>query len=276
MAPKPPNSSMNTACRLLILAYPAEFRAEYGTEMARVFRDRYWNMRAQRGIGGVLAFWFDALTDVLATVPREHAEVLWRDLQCAFRMLQQQAAARSAIAVLALGIGATGLVYGAVFPTFVQKHEAAGRVQEAILSLLPSVTFWLWFACAHLVSALLVEAMSRQKEISVTAALGPGRRSVVRQLLTESVLLSMLGGLGGFLLACVGTKALVTIGPDILPHLKNVAINPVVLVFTLVSAFLQRKYVKNLLAETRDRYRGLLALGHNACLHQKPANVECL
>jgi len=263
MARKPQTSSafsMDAACRLLILAYPAEFRAEFGTEMAQAFRDQCRKMRAQRGMRGLVAFWFDALTDVLLSAPGEQIEVLWRDLRHAVRTLKEQRAARVAVAVLALAIGVASFGYGVVLPNIEEAH-AAEKGGGGITALL-NVSLWLWFICVHVVSEGVVGAMSRQRRIWLTTAPGIIGRRAVRQILTEGTVLSTLSGTGGLLLAHIAAKVFLSLGPDILPPMKVVAIYPAVLLFTLLSVFVQRKYLKNLLAEIHPGHGSLLALGH--------------
>ena len=118
------------------------------------------------------------------------------------------------------------------------RERVSGRLRPAFLVLLASVACVLLIACSNLSNLLLARATSRRKEIAIRIALGADRSRLIRQMLTESVLLAGCGALVGLPLAFIATDALATTSALSIPLLQTVRIDGAVLLFTLVAASL--------------------------------------
>jgi putative ABC transport system permease protein len=111
-------------------------------------------------------------------------------------------------------------------------ESVVGNVRVALLVVLGSVALVLLIACANVANLLLTRATSRQKEIAVRTALGASWKRLVRQLLTESVLLALLGGAAGLAIARIALQVVRGINPGNIPRLEAIALDGRVLAFT--------------------------------------------
>jgi putative ABC transport system permease protein len=125
--------------------------------------------------------------------------------------------------------GGDGTLFRSAIPV---QEFVTGNVRRPLLVLLGAVGVVLLVACANVVNLLLARADARRREIAVRTALGARRGDLVRQLLTESVLLSSLGGLAGLGLARAAMQILTTLRPAGLPRVEEASIDSVALAFT--------------------------------------------
>ena len=118
------------------------------------------------------------------------------------------------------------------------KQRMLGNVPSILLVLFCAVAFVLLIACANIANLLLARSTARMREFAVRAALGAGKSRLIRQLLTESILLGAMGGALGLLLASWGMRAALTALPDTLPRAGEIHIDMRVLLFTAAATLL--------------------------------------
>src|SRR5215216_3978300 len=116
------------------------------------------------------------------------------------------------------------------------REILVGGSRKMLFILFGAVGFVLLIACANVANLLLVRAAARQKEIAMRTALGASRGRIIRQMITESLLLAIFGGTLGALLAVAGVKLLVSLGENSIPRTANVKIDATVLAFTLLTS----------------------------------------
>src|SRR5262245_2287242 len=124
------------------------------------------------------------------------------------------------------------LFNGALVVSSLQDHVTAG-VRPALLAVMTSVVLLLVIANLNVISLLLARGARRQAEFAVRASLGAGRRRLIRQLLTESLLLSIIGGVLGIVIAKTGIRTLIALSPPGLPRVASIGMDSSVLAFSI-------------------------------------------
>jgi putative ABC transport system permease protein len=200
--------SLNDEPRLVVGIMPPGFQFPNKAELWGPLAPNE-RLRAARG-----AFWLPIVGRLKAGVTRAQAQA---DMDLIASQLEQQYPDTNA------GVGVN------VVPL---KEQVVGNIRTALLVLLCAVAFVLLIACANVANLLLARAAARQHEIAVRATLGATRLRTVRQLLTESLLLSTVGGALGILLAWWGLESLLKLSLANVPRLDNVHLDARALWFT--------------------------------------------
>ena len=117
-------------------------------------------------------------------------------------------------------------------------EDAVGDERQSYLMLFGAVGCVLLIACANIANLLLARFAGRRKEVAARFALGASRIDVVRQLVTESMLIAVVGGAAGLLLATWALDAIVTFGADLIPRAADIGLDPIALAFTVVVTLL--------------------------------------
>jgi putative ABC transport system permease protein len=145
------------------------------------------------------------------------------------------AQAETELNAIAQRIAETDSSYQGYGASVISLHQKiTGDVKPALLILFGAVGFVLLIACANVANILLAQATTRQREVAIRLALGATRSRLIRQLLTESVTLSSIGGTLGLLLALWGTDVLVALSASNLPRTQEIGVNESVVLFSLL------------------------------------------
>jgi predicted permease len=176
-----------------------------------------------------------ARDDILSVRSNVYLEVIGR-LKPGVTLAQAQADISAIAARLGQQYPRTNAIRGV---RLVSLHESiVGDVQPLLLALLGAVALVLLIACANVANLALARASTRGRELAVRAALGAGRGRIIRLLLTESVLLAVVGGLFGLGLAVLGVDWLIAFSPTDLPRLSEIGLDRRVLGFTFLVSLL--------------------------------------
>ncbi len=194
-------------------------------------RSFQWHIKSKSGTGRAAEIWMPL------TMPTEGPGVRGRFLSAVGRLKPgvsiEQAAADLKTIHARLEQDSPQFNHGYRTEVIPLREQFVGNVRIALWILLGAVGFVLLIACANVANLVLSRAAARAKEIALRTALGASRTRIIRQLLTESLMLALLGSISGLLLAWWGMRALVAISPRDLISLQSVGINFTVLAWTL-------------------------------------------
>ena len=197
----------------------------------------------RRKVVGVMPAAFDFPNGAEAWIPLavriDPGNSLFRQVVARLRpdmTLEQARAAFSTLMANRIRDGQDETAVSRVVP--LQAHMV-GDIRQSLIIFSGAVAFVLLIACANVANLLLMRATARQRELMLRTALGAGRARLVRQLLTESVIVSLLGGTAGTLLAFVGVDALISLAPGSrIPRIESIRIDGVVLGVTMLVSVL--------------------------------------
>lgn len=140
------------------------------------------------------------------------------------------------------------------------KQQVIGNISNVLWVVMATVGLVMLIACVNIANLLLVRAESRQHELSIRAALGAGRARIVRELLFESVILGLIGGIFAIGVAYLGLRLLVAVGPANLPRLNEVTLDARALAFTLALSIISGLLFGSIPAFKYARTRAAAAL----------------
>jgi predicted permease len=141
------------------------------------------------------------------------------------------------------------------------KQEVIGNVGSVLWVVMGTIGLVFLIACINVANLLLVRAEARQTELCVRAALGAGRGRIARQLLCESILLGLIGGIIGIGVAAAGLRLLVSLGPADLPRLNEITLDPGSLLFTFAFSLFSGLLLGSILAWKYSQTRATESLG---------------